>query len=160
MERLHHVRLPLRPAGSAGQLIKLKLSAQPQAARVASTASFATRLASRSGVRVRKAFSMVPMVAAEASPAKVHELLADPLVESVEADCIITLSDPELASIGPTDDHNPPVSISGSTGQATWGIDRVDQRNLPLSTTFNYGSATGNNSRLYKIGRASCRERV
>jgi len=137
------------PAGSAGQLIKLKLSAQPRAARVASTASFATRLASRSGVRVRKAFSMVPMVAAEASPAKVHELLADPLVERVEADCIITLSDPELASIGPTDDHNPPVSISGVTNEATWGIDRVDQRDLPLSTTFRYGSATGSNSRLY-----------
>lgn len=42
------------------------------------------------------------------------------------------------------------VSINASQSNATWGIDRVDQRNLPLNGTYNY-SGTASNVNAYII---------
>ncbi len=42
------------------------------------------------------------------------------------------------------------ISISGSQSNATWGIDRVDQRDLPLNQTYTW-DATGNGVRAYII---------
>lgn len=42
------------------------------------------------------------------------------------------------------------VSISVTQTNATWGIDRVDQRDLPLSTTYNYDQ-TGSGIDVYVI---------
>jgi Peptidase inhibitor I9. len=44
------------------------------------------------------------------------------------------------------------VSINDNETGATWGIDRIDQRQLPLDQTYVYPTQ--------EIGRASCRERV
>ncbi|MFY0524450.1 S8 family serine peptidase [Archangium gephyra] len=52
------------------------------------------------------------------SEAQVRELLADPRVAYIE--------------------ENGVVSASASQTSATWGIDRVDQRNLPRDSTYNY----------------------
>src|SRR5687767_5603129 len=55
--------------------------------------------------------------------------------------------------------HNPavayveqdqPVQASVTQLNATWGIDRIDQRNLPLSTSFTYGN-TGAGVRAYIV---------
>jgi subtilisin family serine protease len=55
--------------------------------------------------------------------------------------------------------HNPAVAYVEADGQvqaaaiqtgATWGLDRIDQRNLPLSTTFGY-VATGAGVRAYIV---------
>jgi subtilisin family serine protease len=54
--------------------------------------------------------------------------------------------DPRIASI----EEDVPVSIDTTQSGATWGIDRVDQRNLPLSGTFTY-TATGAGVKAYII---------
>jgi subtilisin family serine protease len=57
-------------------------------------------------------------------------LAADPRVAYVEADA--------------------PVSALATQSAAPWGLDRIDQRTLPLSTTFTYG-ATGLGVKAYII---------
>src|SRR5919197_656021 len=62
--------------------------------------------------------------------AAVPQLAADPRVDYVEADGVVTAD-------------------TTQTG-ATWGIDRIDQRSLPLSGTFTY-FATGSGVKAYII---------
>jgi subtilisin family serine protease len=54
--------------------------------------------------------------------------------------------DPRIASV----EEDVPVSIDTTQSSATWGIDRIDQRNLPLSGTFTY-AATGAGVKAYII---------
>ena len=68
--------------------------------------------------------------AAELSPAAVAELRNDPDVAYIEQDQTI--------------------SIAATQSGATWGLDRIDQRALPLSTTFSYLN-TGAGVRVYII---------
>ncbi len=66
----------------------------------------------------------------DADDAALAKLLADPRVAYVEEDGYVTLSNTQ----------------SG----ATWGLDRVDQRNLPLTGTYTYAT-TASNVRAYVI---------
>ncbi|WP_033439849.1 S8 family peptidase [Saccharothrix sp. NRRL B-16314] len=59
--------------------------------------------------------------AAKLTPAQLRKLSRDPAVTAIEQDVLVT------DALDATQ-VNPP----------SWGIDRVDQRNLPLSSTFNY----------------------
>ncbi|MQT02303.1 S8 family peptidase [Streptomyces jumonjinensis] len=67
---------------------------------------------------------------AKMSAAKAAKLAADPRVSYVEQDSR--------------------VSLSATQTNATWGIDRIDQRDLPLSTTYTY-NATGAGVNAYII---------
>ena len=68
--------------------------------------------------------------AAALPPAALERIRQDPAVAFVEADAVMTASDTQA--------------------NATWGIDRIDQRSLPLSTTYTY-DATGAGVRAYVI---------
>jgi aqualysin 1 len=68
--------------------------------------------------------------AARIPPGRLGEVRADPRVDAVEPDGRVTAS----------------TTQSG----ATWGLDRIDQRSLPLSTTFTY-SNTGAGVNVYVI---------
>jgi aqualysin 1 len=68
--------------------------------------------------------------AARLTPAQLAEVRADPRVAFVEADRT--------------------VSISTTQTNAPWGLDRIDQRARPLSTTFTYFN-TGSGVRAYII---------
>jgi subtilisin family serine protease len=72
----------------------------------------------------------------EVAAAAIHDIAADERVAYVEQDSIVTLA--EESAIDTT-----------QTG-ATWGIDRIDQRNLPLNGTYNYAN-TGAGVRVYII---------
>ncbi len=55
-------------------------------------------------------------------------------------------SDPRVAYV----EHDRTMSISTTQTNATWGLDRIDQRSRPLSTTYTY-FATGAGVRAYVI---------
>ena len=68
--------------------------------------------------------------AAELSPEAAAELRGDADVEYVEADQIMT--------------------VDATQSSPTWGIDRIDERDLPLSASYTY-TATGSGVRAYII---------
>jgi subtilisin family serine protease len=75
----------------------------------------------RTGLRIAKVFNNVFAGAVvEGTVQQIEALRRDPRVASVEPDSI--------------------VRISTTQDDATWGLDRIDQRSLPLSSTFSYTS--------------------
>ena len=68
--------------------------------------------------------------AAELTPGQVRALQQDPNVESIEADQVFTI------------DATQNMDANGDP----WGLDRIDQRNLPLSRTYTYN---GNGAGVY-----------
>ena len=100
----------------------------------ASVATVASRMASTHRVRVTKSFNhVVRGFVAQADDRALARLLADPRVAYVEEDGIVTTT----------------ATQSG----ATWGIDRVDQRNLPLSGTYVYNrTASGVHAYIIDTG--------
>ena len=86
------------------------------AARVSTVAQ---DMAGKHRVRVKKSFEhALRGFVVEANDAGLARLLADPNVAYVEEDGVVTIS-------------------ATQTG-ATWGLDRVDQRNLPLNSNYVY----------------------
>lgn len=91
----------------------------------------ASRLTSRYGGRVTHLFGRsVHGYSATLSESSARRLAADPAVSYVE-------QDQQVHAVGTQ--ANPP----------SWGLDRVDQRNLPLNQSFTYGTSTG--VRIYVI---------
>jgi subtilisin family serine protease len=75
----------------------------------------------KANARLKHAYkSAVKGFAGELSDAAVAELRADPDVAYVEQDQLVT--------------------VDATQSNATWGIDRIDQRNLPRSGTYTYTS--------------------
>ena len=89
------------------------------------------RLSARYGAAVRHTYkAALKGMAIELSDAKVAALRAEPSVAYVEQDQV--------------------MSINTTQSGATWGIDRIDQRALPLSGTYTYG-ADGTGVTVYII---------
>ncbi len=87
--------------------------------------SMAVDMASRFGLEVSMAYSHVlPGFVVRASEKQIAELLTDARVAYVEQDGY--------------------VSTTAVQSGATWGIDRVDQRNLPLSGSYEYLTTASN----------------
>lgn len=95
------------------------------ASRRPDVSSLAVDMASRFGLQVNMAYSHVlPGFVVRASEKQIAELLTDARVAYVEQDGY--------------------VSTSAVQTGATWGIDRVDQRNLPLSGSYEYLTTASN----------------
>ncbi|HEX2718893.1 MAG TPA: S8 family peptidase, partial [Gemmatimonadaceae bacterium] len=98
---------------------------------VASPAAVTASLAAVSGAKVHYTYaSAVKGFAGRMSKAAAEELARDPRVAYVEQDQVV---------------H----AVGTQTG-ATWGLDRIDQRDLPLSTTYTY-TGTGSGTTAYII---------
>ncbi|MEC4724062.1 S8 family peptidase [Shewanella sp. D64] len=87
--------------------------------------SKANAMANKFGINIRKDFgSALNGVLVNATPGQLKDLLNDPSVDFIEQDQIMSVS--------------PQMGTSAVQAGATWGLDRVDQRALPLSGDYNY----------------------
>ena len=86
--------------------------------------------AAAAGVSARYTYSIINGFAASLNPAQLSALRNNPQVEYIEEDAVVT--------------------ADATQSSATWGIDRIDQRSLPLSGTYNY-TATAGTVRAYII---------
>jgi subtilisin family serine protease len=86
----------------------------------------AGELAGRYGGQVRATWShALNGFAVTMDAAAARELAADPRVSYVEQDTLVRLADTQF-------------------GPPSWGLDRIDQRNLPLSGTYSYATTASN----------------
>jgi len=93
--------------------------------RVPTVPQLASDMAAQHGARLDKAFThALRGFVVQADDRALAKLLADDRVEYVEEDG--------------------EVSINATQSGATWGIDRIDQRNLPLSGTYEYNTTASN----------------
>ena len=74
--------------------------------------------------------------AAVLSEAALEEARADPLVDYVVADQVLTIID------------DPAESVNTIQSNPTWGLDRIDNRNLPLNNKYRY-EVTGPDVHVY-----------
>ncbi len=89
------------------------------ASSVASVSTVASDMATKHRAKVVRSYrSALRGFVANADDKALAKLLADPRVAYVQEDGI--------------------VSIAATQTNATWGLDRVDQRDLPLNQTYNY----------------------
>jgi subtilisin family serine protease len=117
---------PTAIAGSYIVVVKdSAVGARAGTARAAAAVPAAARsLASTYGAAVDRVYgAALNGFAASMSEAAARRLAADPAVAYVEQDHVVSLADTQ--------------------SNATWGLDRIDQRNRPLSTTFTYPNTAG-----------------
>jgi len=101
---------------------------------VTDVAGLAQRLSAANGGSIRFTYqNALKGFAVSLPPAAAAALAGHPSVEYVEADQIFTIQTTQLA--------------------ATWGLDRIDQRDLPLSTTYSYtNTGAGVNAYIIDTG--------
>lgn len=121
----------IRYAGAADAVPGSYLVVLKDGAGAAAVGAQARTLAGTYGGSVKQVFgSALSGYAATMEASAAKRLAADPAVAYVEQDRIIT--------------------ADATQSNATWGLDRIDQRALPLSTTYTYPS-TGSSVHAYII---------
>ncbi len=99
--------------------------------RSAHVSATADELGRRHGLRTEHVYRHVlPGFVAMMDAAKARDLARDPRVKFIEQDAILT--------------------INAVQNSATWGLDRIDQRDLPLDTRYNY-TQSGRSVHAYVI---------
>lgn len=107
------------------------IDATAKAARVAEVENMVVDIAARFPVTVDAVYShALQGMAVRADPRVIQKLLHDPRVAYIEEDGY--------------------VELSATQSNATWGLDRVDQRDRPLNGTYIY-TPTASNVRAYVI---------
>ncbi|GAB1101277.1 MAG: S8 family peptidase [Shewanella algae] len=87
--------------------------------------SMGARLANEHGIEVRQNFgNSLNGVLVKANAAQIQSLLKDPNIKYVEQDQRVSIE--------------PMVEAAGDQGGATWGLDRIDQRDLSLNSNYHY----------------------
>jgi subtilisin family serine protease len=123
-------------------IVVLRDDAVNQAARDASVAEIGDSLAAGYGARIEMTYRhALNGYAMEMTEAQAVALSLDPRVAYVEEDAEV--------SVEPVAVENNPEENATQNG-ATWGLDRIDQRNLPLDRNYTY-NGTGQGVNVYVI---------
>ena len=149
----------------AGMLALLPLSAQPQLPEQAGQGQERAKLHRKADRAIPNQYIVVLDQDADGDEAgtnrKVEALLAgrgrsaDQVwahalkgfsVQMTEEEALALAEDPDVAYV----EEDAVMEINVTQTGATWGLDRIDQRNLPLSTTYGYTS-TGSGVNVYVI---------
>ncbi|CAO5243278.1 S8 family peptidase [Frankia sp. AgKG'84/4] len=106
------------------------------------------------GVRISREFRhVINGYAAQLDPAQLEAVRADPDVAYIEPDQIVRANaepvGPAVAA-GRAPEGKPPEPTIGRQQPAGWGLDRIDQRQGPLDSTYLYGS-TGQGVSAYVV---------
>jgi subtilisin family serine protease len=129
---------------------------------LAAVALFAALVGSASGARSAQTGVFIVVLEAGDSPAAVaaeHAAATGGTVEYVYSHALdgyaIKVEEGQLGKIAVDSrvdyiEADLPVGVVTTQTGATWGLDRIDQRNLPLSGTFTY-TATGSGVKAYVI---------
>ncbi|AGZ46322.1 S8 family peptidase [Actinoplanes friuliensis] len=114
----------IRAAGAAGAITDSYIVVlKPGSAAAARVTSASQDLVKRYGGKVRTNYlSAVRGFQADMTATQARRLAANPAVDYVEQDAVVTMADTQ---------SNP-----------TWGLDRIDQTSLPLSKTYTYRPAS------------------
>ncbi|TWP52117.1 S8 family peptidase [Lentzea tibetensis] len=88
-------------------------------------------VAAKHGARIERNFSSINGFNVKVSESQARKLAADPSVEYVEQDVVVHTQATQT---------NPP----------SWGLDRIDQKNLPLNSSYSYTS-TGSGVNVYVV---------
>ncbi|TMP76608.1 alkaline serine protease, partial [Pseudoalteromonas phenolica] len=85
----------------------------------------AKALQNKHNVSITKEFGgVLNGVVINASAKQLKGLLNNPNIDYIEQDQVVTVT--------------PAITASGDQANPTWGLDRVDQRNLPLNSNYHY----------------------
>ncbi|MFF5446243.1 S8 family peptidase [Streptomyces sp. NPDC012888] len=144
---------PARPAPAAataeGWIVVLKAPAGPAAAAAAVPTTARELLARAPGARLGHLYTAaLSGFSARLTRAQASRLAADPRVAYVQPDVRVSLDSGTLPAAPAT----PAATVAPAATQpnAPWGLDRIDQRRLPLSTTYTYRT-TADAVRVYVI---------
>ena len=88
-------------------------------------------------------------VAAQMDTVALDKLLARPDIESIKADCIIELDPDEM--MAPNNGRHMVRHRQLQQTAEAWGIDRVDQRDLPLDNLYDNSGSTGDGALVYVL---------
>src|SRR5690625_3130108 len=131
---------PIENQSMVALMAKAFSADEAKSAKNVSVAAIAQRIAGEHNAKVVQSYSEVlPGFVVRADKKTLVRLLDDSRIDFIEEDGV--------------------VSINATHNNATWGLDRIDQRDLPLNDQYTY-STTASNVHAYiidKIGRASCR---
>lgn len=142
--------LPIAPSASAAPAGKLQLAGPAETAvpdgwivvlkePAAGTRTLPDLLATAGGARLGHVYTnALHGFSAHMNQARAARLAADPRVAGVQQDTVVTL------------DATAPAGPTAVQPGAPWGLDRIDQRALPLSTTYAYRT-TAPGVRVYVI---------
>jgi subtilisin family serine protease len=119
-------------AGAADAVSGSYIVTLKKAAGFSATATEGKRLIAGYGGKVNRTYtSALNGYAATLTSTEARRLAADPAVETVEQD--------------------QKVHATATQTSAPWGLDRIDQANLPLSGTYTYPDSAGGNTTVYVL---------
>ena len=121
---------------------------QPRSGAASAAARFESELRARGEASGLRPLPRIGGLVANLSNVSLALALADATVLSAEADCVVSLPEHEEAAEAPR------RRLGVQSSPPSWGLDRLDERSLPLDNEYDYGQYDGAGVRVYGARRS------